>query len=157
MRSEERVQTTMQPLTERQKQEIAAAIAEVDPAQIEINRQMTPAQRAQKAQAMMIAEEREATALLRVQHPSLTQMQACLLYRARDYMEDLLVAMLYCIHTTGDEQTIAHFEAILAIVAPRLNVNYLEAQAASYRILDQWQQRRQRFSALFTHPTPREG
>jgi hypothetical protein len=147
----------MKQLTERQKREIAAAVAEVDPAQIAINRQMTPAQRAQKAQAMMIAEEREATALLRSQYPTLTQMQACLLHRGREYMEDLLVAMLYRIHTTGDEQTIANFDAILAIVAPRLNVSYLEAQAASYRVLNQWQQRRQQFSTMFTHPTPPEG
>ncbi|MFZ1756578.1 MAG: hypothetical protein WBO46_15180 [Caldilineaceae bacterium] len=68
-------------LSERQKRQIAGAVAEVDDAQIAIWRKMPPARRAQLALSMIRAGERVGTYRLRLRRPELSQAEALFLIR----------------------------------------------------------------------------
>jgi len=63
-------------LSERQKRQIAGAVAEVDDAQIAIWREMPTARRAQLALSMIHAGERVGTYRLRLRQPGMSQAQA---------------------------------------------------------------------------------
>lgn len=78
----------MQQLTERQKRQIAGAVAEVDPAQIEIIRRLTPAQRAQQALSMIRAAERSAAYRLRARQPDLSEGESLWYVRRREYNKE---------------------------------------------------------------------
>ena len=56
-------------LTERQRRQIAGAVAEVDPAQIQVTRRLSPAQRTQQALSMIQLAERAAAYRLRSRKP----------------------------------------------------------------------------------------
>jgi hypothetical protein len=72
-------------LTERQRRQIAGAVAEVDPAQIAIIRRLTPAQRAQQALSMIRTAERSAAYRLRARQPHLTEGESLWYVRRREY------------------------------------------------------------------------
>lgn len=83
----------MQPLTERQKRQIAGAVAEVDPAQIEIIRRLTPAQRAQQALSMIRTAERAAAYRLRARQPNLSEGESLWYVRRREYNKEKATLM----------------------------------------------------------------
>jgi hypothetical protein len=68
-------------LSERQKRQIAGAVAEVDDAQIAIWRKMSAARRTQLALSMIHAGERVGTYRLRLRRPELSQSEALFLVR----------------------------------------------------------------------------
>ncbi len=68
-------------LSERQRRQIAGAVAEVDDSQIAIWRKMPPARRAQLALSMIRAGERVGTYRLRLRRPELSQAEALFLVR----------------------------------------------------------------------------
>jgi hypothetical protein len=63
-------------LTERQRQQIRAAAREVDPEQMRIIRQLSPAQRTEIALSMIRAGEAAAVHRLRQRHPELSPDEA---------------------------------------------------------------------------------
>ncbi len=70
-------------LDQRMKQQIRAAVREVDPAQIAIIRKLTPAQRAEIALSMIRAGEEVAVYRLRLKRPELTDVEALRIVRNR--------------------------------------------------------------------------
>lgn len=63
-------------VTEQMRREIAGAVAEIDLAQMEILRRMTPAQRVQMAASMIADVERVAVYRLRQREPELNEAEA---------------------------------------------------------------------------------
>ncbi|MBI1297151.1 hypothetical protein GC175_19555 [bacterium] len=71
-------------LTERQRRQIAGAVAEVDPAQIQITCRLTPAQRTQQALSMIQLAERAAAYRLRSRKPGLSERESLWQIRRQD-------------------------------------------------------------------------
>lgn len=63
-------------VTEEMRREIAGAVAEIDLAQLEILRRMTPAQRVRMAASMIADGERVAVFRLRQREPALSEAEA---------------------------------------------------------------------------------
>lgn len=80
-------------LTERQRRQIAGAVAEVDDAQIAIWREMPTARRAQVGLSMIHAAERIGTYRLRLRRPELSQAEALFLVRKAPFEWDTVKNM----------------------------------------------------------------
>lgn len=125
-------------LTEKQKREIAGAVAEVDDAQIAVWRRMTSAERAQMSLRMIQARIDAGATELQRQYPQLSRNQAVRLFNSRDWPEEYIVTCLQNLAQTKSENDLQDLLTLISVVEADLDPELLHTLAERCRVLDVW-------------------